>query len=163
MSDQESLKTVLGIREKRVKRAEERLQAAARALASAQDLWEQAHLTLNRYRLELPGRIEKLYADCMGRPISRDDLQAKAEQESILRAHLSNLSATERDRDHQLKLAREEKQAAEQALGQERLRADAMAELLKAERAKWFMAVQRREAKAMDDFANAKYLRNRLH
>lgn len=159
MSQLKSLKEIEGIWGRRLERAEEDLrQAQARQRRATQAL-EEAQAALADYQKRLPGLIEQLYADCIGHLVSRQFVQDKAQEEGQLRARVADFRAKVTEAEKELQAAIEAVQQAQAALNRERVRLDAMRDLIRDERKKIAVAEGRSLAKALDDLAGAKFVR----
>ena len=163
MSDLKALREVEGIRVKRVADAEDAQRAAAQAVVRAEQMLAEARLALQDYQERLPGLIEQLFADCIGHLVSREFVQDKIHEESRLRAKVEDYKAKVTEAQNALQQARDRLEQATARLAQERLKLDALRELLKLERRKVQIGLARAEARALDDLAGAKYVRAMVH
>ena len=160
MSDLTALREVEGIRLRRVDDAEDALLRAQRAQKQAEQALDEARLALEDYQQRLPGLIEQLYADCIGHLVSREFVQDKSYQETRLRAKVEDYKAQVTEAQHRLEQAIEAVQAAVKRLNQERLKLDALRELLKAERKQIALARARADAKVLDELAGSRFVRS---
>lgn len=159
MSALKSLKEIEGIWVRRLERAEEDLrQAQARQRRATQAL-EDARAALADYVQRLPGLIEQLYADCIGHLVSREFVQDKTHEEGQLRAKVAEFKACVIEAEKELQAAIEAVQEAQRVLNRERVKLDAMRDLIRDERKKIAVAESRSLAKALDDLAGAKFVR----
>lgn len=159
MSELRSLREIEGIWVRRLQRAEEALrEAQARQRRAAQAL-EDAKAALADYQQRLPGLIEQLYADCIGHLVSRQFVQDKTHDEGQLRARVAEFRAEVTEAEKTLEAAIEAVKQAQAALNKERVKLDAMRDLIKDERKKLAVAESRSLAKALDDLAGAKFVR----
>ena len=159
MSELRSLREIEGIWVRRLQRAEEELrEAQARQRRAAQAL-EDAKAALADYQQRLPGLIEQLYADCIGHLVSRQFVQDKTHDEGQLRARVAEFRAEVTEAEKALEAAIEAVKQAQAALNKERVKLDAMRDLIKDERKKLAVAESRSLAKALDDLAGAKFVR----
>jgi flagellar biosynthesis chaperone FliJ len=163
MSDLRALREVEDIRVRRVDDAEDALRLAQQAQKKAEQALEEARQALADYKGKLPGLIEQLYADCIGHLVSREFVQDKVYDETRLRAKVEDYKAqvVEAQNAHEKAI-----QAAIDALvllNRERVKLDAIRELIKAERKQIAIAVARTEAKALDDLAGSKFVRAMMH
>ena len=163
MSDIRALREVETIRVKRLADAEDALRQAQHAQKRAEQALEEARLALADYQRKLPGLIEQLYADCIGHLVSREFVQEKAYDEAQLRAKVESFKAQVVEAEKALEKAVEATQAAQLRLKQERMKLDALRELIKAERKNIAVAVARAEAKVLDDLAGSKFVRAMVH
>lgn len=160
MSDLKALREVEGIRLRRVDDAEDALLRAQRAQKQAEQALDEARLALEDYQRRLPGLIEQLYADCIGHLVSRAFVQDKSYQETRLRAKVEDHKAQLTEAQQRLEQAIEAVQAAVKRLNQERLKLDALRELLKAERKQIALARARADAKVLDELAGSRFVRS---
>jgi len=160
MSDLKALREVEGIRLRRVDDAEDALLRAQRAQKQAEQALDEARLALEDYQQRLPGLIEQLYADCIGHLVSREFVQDKSYQETRLRAKVEDHKAQVTEAKQRLEQAIEAVQAAVKRLNQERLKLDALRELLKAERKQIALARARADAKVLDELAGSRFVRS---
>jgi len=160
MSDLKALREIEGIRIRRVDDAEDGLRRAQAAQRQAEQTLNEARLALRDYQERLPGLIEQLYADCIGHLVSREFVQDKAYQETRLRAKVEDLKAKVTEAEHGLQAAIDAVNAALKRLNQERLKLDALRELLKAERKQIALARARTEAKVLDELAGSRFVRS---
>ena len=160
MSDLKALREIEGIRIRRVDDAEDGLRLAQAAQRQAEQTLNEARLALRDYQERLPGLIEQLYADCIGHLVSREFVQDKAYQETRLRAKVEDFKAKVTEAEHSLEKAIEAVGAALKRLNQERLKLDALRELLKAERKQIALARARAEAKVLDELAGSRFVRS---
>jgi DNA repair exonuclease SbcCD ATPase subunit len=159
VSELRSLREIEGIWVRRLQRAEEELrEAQARQRRAAQAL-EDAKAALADYQQRLPGLIEQLYADCIGHLVSRQFVQDKTHDEGQLRARVAEFRAEVTEAEKALEAAIEAVKQAQAALNKERVKLDAMRDLIKDERKKLAVAESRSLAKALDDLAGAKFVR----
>jgi flagellar biosynthesis chaperone FliJ len=159
MNDLASLKEIESIWGRRLERAEEALrQAQARQLQAVKALAE-ARAVLADYLERLPGLIEQLYEDCIGHLVSREFVQDKIHDEGQLRAKVADLRAQVTDAEKELQAAIEAVKNTQAVLNRERVRLDAMRDLIKDERKRLAIAEGRRQAKALDDLAGVKFVR----
>lgn len=159
MSDLRALWEIEGIWVRRVERAEDALrQAQARQRRATQAL-EDARAALADYVKRLPGLIEQLYADCIGHLVSRQFVQDKTHDEGQLRARVAEFKAEVTEAEKALQAAIEAVKQAQAALNKERVKLDAMRDLIKDERKKIAAAEDRTLAKALDDLSGAKFVR----
>ncbi len=163
MSDIKALREVEGIRVKRVGDAEDALRRAQQAQKKAEQALEEARLALADYQRKLPGLIEQLYADCIGYLVSREFVQDKVYDETRLRAKVEDYKAQVKEAEQALEKAIQAARDALVALNRERLKLDALRELIKEEKKHIAIAVARSEAKALDDLAGSKFVRAMLH
>jgi flagellar biosynthesis chaperone FliJ len=163
MSDLRALREVEGIRFKRVGDAEDALRQAQKAQSRAEQALEEARLALADYLRKLPGLIEQLYADCIGHLVSRAFVQDKVYDETRLRARVEDHKAQVVEAEQALEKAKAAVQAAQQVLHRERIKLDALRELIQAERLQLGIAQARKDAKALDDLAGAKFVRAMVH
>lgn len=159
MTELKSLKEIEGIWIRRLERAEEDLrQAQARQRRAVQNL-EEAKEALADYLKKLPGLIEQLYADCIGHLVSRQFVQDKTHGEGQLRARVADFRAKVTEAEKELRAAMEAVLKAQALLNRERVKLDAMRDLIRDERRKMAAAESRTLAKAMDDLAGSKFVR----
>ncbi len=159
MSDLRALREIEGIWVRRLERAEDALrQAQARQRRTAQAL-EDAKSALADYLKLLPGLIEQLYADCIGHLVSRQFVQDKTHDEGQLRARVAEFRASVTEADKALQAAIEAVKQAQAVLNKERVKLDAMRDLITDERKKIASAESRTLAKALDDLAGTKFIR----
>ena len=159
MSDLRSLKEIEGIWVRRLERAEEALrQAQARQQRATQAL-AAAKEALDDYVRRLPGLIEQLYEDCIGHLVTRQFVQDKTHEEGQLRAKVADFRARVIEAEKELQTAIDAVNQAQAALNRERVRLDAMRDLIKEERKRLAIAEGRSLAKALDDLAGVKFVR----
>jgi flagellar biosynthesis chaperone FliJ len=163
MSDIGALREVESIRIKRLADAEDALRQAQRAQQRAEQALEEARIALADYQRSLPGLIEKLYADCIGHLVSREFLQGKAYDETRLRAKVESYKAQVVEAEKALENAIQATRSAQQRLAQERMKLDALRELIVSERKRIATAVARAEAKVLDELAGSKFVRAMVH
>lgn len=163
MSDIRALREVEGIRVKRVGDAEDTLRRTQQAQKKAEQALEEARLALADYQRKLPALIEQLYADCIGHLVSREFVQDKVYDETRLRAKVEDYKAQVTEAQNVLEKAIAAVQEALIQLNRERVKLDALRELIKVERKHIAIAVSRAEAKALDDLAGSKFVRAMLH
>lgn len=159
MSELASLIEVEGIWKRRMEQAEEALRAAQRQEQHARQVLESAKVSLAHYIEQLPGLIEQLYADCIGHIVSRQFVQDKSYDEGRLRARVAELRAEVVEAKKGVEAAIEAVRQAQAALNKERLKLEAMRDLIKQERVKIAVAEGRTLAKALDDLSGAKFAR----
>lgn len=159
MSDIRALREVEGIRVRRVADAEDELRRAQQRQAQAQQTLNDARQALADYRQKLPGLIEQVYADCIHHHISREFLADKVYEETRLRARVEDFKAQVTEAEKALLQAIEAVKAAQQRLNQERVKLDALRELIQTERKQIAIAVARSDAKVLDELAGAKFVR----
>ena len=159
MSQLKSLKEIEGIWVRRLERAEEDLRQAQSRQRSAAQALDEAREALADYVKRLPGLIEQLYADCIGHLVSRQFVQDKAQEEGQLRARVADFRAKVTEAEKELQAAVEAVKQAQATLNRERVRLDAMRDLIRDERKKIAVAEGRSLAKALDDLAGAKFVR----
>lgn len=159
MSDIRALREVEGIRIRRVDEAEDALRRAQQRQATAQQVLTEANQALADYRQKLPGLIEQVYADCIDHQISREFLADKVYEETRLRARVEDFKAQVTEAEKALQQAIEAVKAAQQRLNQERVKLDALRELITAERKQIAITLARSEAKVLDELAGAKFVR----
>lgn len=159
MSDLRSLKEIEGIWVRRLEQAEEALrQAQARQQRAVEGL-EAARLALADYQRRLPGLIEQLYADCIGHLVTPEFVQDKTHEEGRLRAKIADYRGRVTEAEKELQAAIEAVKQAQAALNRERVKLDAMRDLIKEERKRLAVAEGRSLAKALDDLAGVKFVR----
>ncbi len=159
MSDLRALREIEGIWVRRLERAEDALrQAQARQRRATQAL-DTAKAALADYLQRLPGLIEQLYADCIGYLVSRQFVQDKTHDEGQLRARVAEFKAAVIEAEKELQSAIEAVTQAQAVLNKERVKLDAMRDLIKDERKKITLAEDRTQAKALDDLPGAKFVR----
>ena len=163
MSDIKALREVEGIRVKRVADAEDGLRKAQQAQKEAEQRLEEARIALADYQQRLPGLIEQLYADCIGHLVSREFLQDKTYEETQLRARVEDYKARVTEAEGLLQKAIQAVKDALIRLNQERVKLDALKELIQAERKKIAIALARAEARVLDDLAGSKFVRAMAH
>lgn len=163
MSDIKALREIEGIRIRRVDDAQDALRRAQATQRQAEQALQEARMALEDYRQRLPGLIEQLYADCIGHLVSREFVQDKAHEETRLRAKVEDHKAKVTETEHQLEKAVQQVKDALLRLSQERVKLEALQELLKAEREKLGVARARAEAKVLDDLAGSKFVRRMAH
>lgn len=163
MSDIRALREVEGIRVKRVADAEDALRQAQQAQKKAEQMLEEARLALADYQRKLPDLIEQLYADCIGHLVSRAFVQDKVYDETRLRAKVEDYKAQVTEAENALEKAKEAVKNALLLLNKERVKLDALRELIQAERKIININIARADAKALDDLAGAKFVRAMLH
>jgi predicted nucleic acid-binding Zn-ribbon protein len=159
MSELASLIEVEGIWKRRMEQAEEALRAAQRQEQHARQVLENSKVALADYIEQLPGLIEQLYADCIGHIVSRQFVQDKSYDEGRLRARVAELRAEVVEAEKGVEAAIEAVRQAQAALNKERLKLEAMRDLIKQERVKIAVAEGRTLAKALDDLSGAKFAR----
>lgn len=159
MSELRSLREIEGIWVRRMQRAEDDLRAAQARQRNATQALEDAKSALADYQQRLPGLIEQLYADCIGHLVSRQFVQDKTHDEGLLRARVAEFRAAVTEAEKALQAAIEAVKQAQAVLNKERVKLDAMRDLIKEERKKLAVAESRTLAKALDDLAGAKFVR----
>ena len=159
MSDINALKEIEGIWARRLERAEENLRLAQARQQRATRALQDAKAALADYLKRLPGLIEQLYADCIGHLVSREFVQDKSYEEGQLRAKVAEYRGRVTEAEKELQAAIEAVKNAQLALNRERVKLDAMRELIRDERKKMAAAEARGLAKALDDLAGAKFVR----
>lgn len=163
MSDMRALREVEGIRVKRVSDAEDALRLAQQAQKRAEQVLQEARLALADYLRKLPGLIEQLYADCIGHLVSREFVQDKVYDETRLRAKVEDYKAQVTEAENALEKAVQAVKDALMQLNRERVKLDALRELIKEERKLIAIAKARSEAKVLDDLAGSKFVRAMVH
>lgn len=143
--------------------AEDALRRAQQAQKKAEQALEEARQALADYQRKLPGLIEQLYADGIGYLVSREFVQDKVYDETRLRAKVEDYKAQVKEAEQALEKAIQAARDALVALNRERLKLDALRELIKEEKKHIAIAVARSEAKALDDLAGSKFVRAMLH
>lgn len=159
MSDLRALREIEGIWVRRLARAEDALRQAQNRQRRATQALEDAKAALADYLQRLPGLIEQLYADCIGFLVSREFVQDKTHDEGQLRARVAEFRASVTEAEKELQAAIEAVKQAQAVLNKERVKLDAMRDLIKDERKKIALAEDRAQAKALDDLAGAKFVR----
>ena len=159
MSQLRPLREVEGIWQRRTERAEEALRQAQLREQAARTALEQARVTLAQYIERLPGLIEQLYADCIGFEVTPQLVQDKAFDEGKLRARVAELRAEVTDAEKELEAAMEGVREAQRVLNKERVKLEAMQDLIKQEKIKIAVAEGRTLAKTLDDLSGSKYTR----
>ncbi|MEK9822040.1 MAG: YscO family type III secretion system apparatus protein [Gammaproteobacteria bacterium] len=159
MSQLRPLLEVEGIWQRRTERAEELLRQAQLREQTARAALEQARVALAQYIESLPGLIEQLYADCIGYEVTPQFVQDKAFDEGKLRAHVAELRAEVSDAEKELEAASEGVREAQRVLNKERVKLEAMQDLIKEEKIKIAVAEGRTLAKTLDDLSGSKYAR----
>lgn len=159
MSELRALREIEGIWVRRMQRAEDDLRAAQARQRDAAQALENAKAALADYQQRLPGLIEQLYADCIGHLVSREFVQDKTHDEGVLRARVAEFRAEVTEAEKALEAAIEAVKQAQAVLNKERVKLDAMRDLIKDERRKIAVAEGRTLAKALDDLAGAKFVR----
>lgn len=159
MSDLRALREIEGIWVRRLERAEDALRQAQARQRHATQALQDAKAALADYLKRLPGLIEQLYADCIGFLVSREFVQDKTHDEGKLRARVAEFRASVTEAEKELQAAIEAVKQAQAALNKERVKLDAMRDLIKDERKKISVAQERVLAKALDDLAGAKFVR----
>jgi outer membrane protein TolC len=159
VSDLRSLREIEGIWVRRMERAEDDLRRAQARQRRATQALEDAKAALADYLKRLPGLIEQLYADCIGFLVSREFVQDKTHDEGQLRARVAEFRASVTEAEKELQAAFEAVKQAQAVLNKERVKLDAMRDLIKEERKKIAIAEGRTLAKALDDLAGAKFVR----
>jgi flagellar biosynthesis chaperone FliJ len=159
VSDIRALREVEGIRIRRVDEAEDGLRRAQQRQAQAERTLTEARQALADYRQKLPGLIEQVYADCIDHQISREFLADKVYEETRLRARVEDFKAQLTEAEKALKQAIEAVQQAQQRLNMERVKLDALRQLITAERKQIAITLARSEAKVLDELAGAKFVR----
>lgn len=159
MSELRSLREIEGIWVRRMQRAEDDLRATQARQRNATQALEDAKSALADYQQRLPGLIEQLYADCIGHLVSRQFVQDKTHDEGLLRARVAEFRAAVTEAEKALQAAIEAVKQAQAVLNKERVKLDAMRDLIKEERKKLAVAESRTLAKALDDLAGAKFVR----
>jgi flagellar biosynthesis chaperone FliJ len=159
MSDIRSLREIEGIRVRRVDEAEDELRRAQYRQRQAEDALKQAHAELDDYKQRLPVLIEQLYVDCIHHLVSREFVQDKVYDETRLRSKVEDYKAKVIEATKNLQLARQASDEAQGRLNKERLKLDALKEMILSERKKIQIAIARTEAKVLDDLAGSKYVR----
>ena len=159
MSDLASLREIEGIWLRRMERAEDALRAAQQRQRRADQALAKARDALADYQRRLPGLIEQLYLDCIGHLVSREFVQDKIHDEAKLRAKVADYQAKVVEAEGELKAAIEAVRLAQLALNKERVKLDAMRELIRDERARLALGQARAQAKVLDDLAGSKFVR----
>ena len=159
MSDLRALREIEGIWVRRMERAEDDLRKAQARQRRATQALEDAKAALADYLKRLPGLIEQLYADCIGFLVSREFVQDKTHDEGLLRARVAEFRAGVTEAEKELQAAIEAVKQAQAVLNKERVKLDAIRDLIKEERKKIAVAEGRTLAKALDDLAGAKFVR----
>jgi flagellar biosynthesis chaperone FliJ len=159
VSDLKALREVEGIRVRRVDQAEDRLRRAQQQQREAEEALEEAKLALFDYLQRLPGLIEQVYADCIGYLVSREFVQDKVHEEGRLRARVADYRAKVTEAEGALKAAIQAVLEAQQVLNRERVKLDAMREMIKEERKLLKLVEARAEAKVLDELASSKFVR----
>ena len=159
MSDLKALLEIEGIWARRLQQAEDDLRRAQARLRAAEQALLQAREALVDYEQRLPALIEQLYSDCIGHLVSRDFVQDKTHDEARLRARVAELKAQVVEAEKERQASVEAVQQAQAKLNKERVKLDAMRDLIKDERRKLAMADARTQAKALDDLSSAKFVR----
>lgn len=159
MSEIKALREIEGIRVKRVDQAEEHLRTMQRQERLAEQALVDAHQALEDYKRKLPVLIEQLFADCMNQLVSREFLAEKTYEETQLRARVEDYKAKVIESEKALEAARRATQEAQQQLNLERVKLDAMRDLIKAERQKLQVIDARAQAKVLDELASSKFVR----
>ena len=159
MSEIKALREIEGIRVKRVDQAEEHLRLMQRQERQAQQALIDAKEALEDYQRKLPGLIEQLYADCMNQLVSREFLAEKTYEETQLRARVEDYKAKVTEAEKALEAARIAVLDAQRQLNLERVKLDAMRDLIKAERQKLQVIEARAQAKVLDELASSKFVR----
>ena len=159
MSDLKALREVEGIRVRRVGQAEDRLRRAQQQQREAEEALEEARLALADYLQRLPGLIEQVYVDCIGHLVSREFVQDKVHEEGRLRARVADYRAKVTEAEGALKAAIQAVREAQEALNRERVKLDAMREMIKEERKLLKLVEARAEAKVLDELASSKFVR----
>lgn len=159
MSDLKALREVEGIRVRRVDQAEDRLRRAQQRQREAEEALEEARLALADYLQRLPGLIEQVYADCIGHLVSREFVQDRVHEEARLRAKVEDYRGKVAEAEGALQAAIEAVREAQKSLNRERVKLDAMREMIKEERKLLKLVEARAEAKVLDELAGSKFVR----
>jgi flagellar biosynthesis chaperone FliJ len=159
MSEIKALREIEGIRVKRVDQAEEHFRMMQKQQRQAEQALIDAKEALEDYQRKLPGLIEQLYADCMNQLVSREFLAEKTYEETQLRARVEDYKAKVIEAEKALEAARIAVQEAQRQLNLERVKLDAMRDLIKAERQKLLVIEARAQAKVLDELASSKFVR----
>jgi len=159
MSEIKALREIEGIRAKRVEQAEDDLRKAQKQQREAEQNLQQAREALEDYKQKLPGLIEQLYADCINHLVSREFLAEKTHEETQLRSRVEDYKGKVKEAEKALEAAREAVVQAQKRLNQERMKLDALRELIKTERQKLQVIQARAEAKVLDELAGSKFVR----
>ena len=159
MSTLKSLIEIEGIWQRRMEQAEEALRECQRREILANQALEDARLTLANYVERLPGLIEQLYVDCIGHLVSLQFVQDKAHDEAQLRARVAEYRAEVTEAEKALDTAKEAVKTAQAVLNKERVKLEAMRDLIKKERIQIAIADGRSLAKTLDDLAGSKFAR----
>jgi flagellar biosynthesis chaperone FliJ len=159
MSEIRALREIEGIRIKRVDQAEEHFRLMQKQQREAEQALINAKQALEDYQRKLPGLIEQLYADCMNRLVSREFLAEKTYEETQLRARVEDYKAKVTEAEKSLEAARRATLEAQRVLNLERVKLDAMRDLIKAERQKLQVIEARAQAKVLDELASSKFVR----
>lgn len=142
-----------------MERAEDALRECQRHEQLAQQALEDARLTLAHYIERLPSLIEQLYVDCIGHLVSLQFIQDKAYDEGKLRARVAEFKAEVTDAEKALAAAIEAVRDAQSVLNKERVKLEAMRDLIKQERIQISIAEGRSLAKTLDDLSGSKFAR----
>jgi flagellar biosynthesis chaperone FliJ len=159
MSEIKALREIEGIRTKRVEQSEEDLRQAQRRQREAENALLMAQEALEDYKRKLPNLIEQLYADCINHLVSREFLAEKTHEESLLRSKVEDYKGKVTEAEKAVEAARDAVLQAQKRLNQERMKLDALRELIKAERQKLQVVESRKEAKVLDELAGSKFVR----
>lgn len=159
MSEIRALKEVEGIRVRRVDDAQDQLRRAQQRQREAEQALARAQQALADYRQKLPGLIEQLYADCIDHLVSRDFLQDKVHDETRLRSKVEDFKAQVTETTKALEAAKKAVVEAQQRLNIERMKLDALQDLIRTERRKLLVIQARADAKVLDDLAGSKFVR----
>lgn len=159
MSELRALREIEGIWIRRLQQAEDDLREAQSQQRRAAQRLDDARLALSDYQKRLPGLIEQLYADCIGHQVSRQFVQDKSHDEGRLRAKVAEFRAEVTDAEKALQAAIAAVQQAQIVLNRQRVRLDAMRDLIKDERKKIEALESRSLAKALDELSGAKFVR----
>lgn len=155
-----ALQQIQGIRQRRVETAEDHLRLCQQQQQKANAALEAARHALADYQQRLPGLIEQLYVDCIGHLVSREFVQGKTHEETRLRARVEDFKAKVLEAQRLLEQAIEAVRQAQITLNKERVKLDALRELIKYEKKKLVLADSRAQAKVLDDLASSKFVRS---
>jgi flagellar biosynthesis chaperone FliJ len=159
MSDIQALREIETIRIRRVEQAEDSLRVMQQRLRQAEQALQEAQAALADYLLRLPQLIEQLYADCIQHLISREVLADKIHDEAQLRSRTEDFKAKVTEAEKNLASARQAVADAQQQLNKERVKLDALRELIKNERQLVLLGQARAQAKVLDDLAGSQFVR----
>jgi flagellar biosynthesis chaperone FliJ len=159
MSEIKALREIEGIRAKRVEQTEEDLRQAQKRQREADAALSQAREALEDYKRKLPDLIEQLYADCINHLVSREFLAEKTHEETQLRSRVEDFKGKVTEAEKALEAARQAVLETQKRLNQERVKLDALRELIKAERQKLQVIESRAQARVLDELASSKFVR----